>query len=295
MKRLLTAGLLLNLAVFSANAADVLTSIRPIQMITTEITKGVSQPEVLLGTNTSPHDYALKPSDVRRIQGADLVIWFGRDLEPFLEKSLSKRDRVLTLSQVDGLALREFAEGGHDHHDHHGHDHGTHDPHFWLGHKTAVQVAQAITKAMAELDPNNQLVYEENLKQFEAEMQSLSEKITKQLAPVKSKGYYVFHDAYAYFEEDYGLNQLGHFTVSPERKPGAKTLIKIRKALAAEEATCVFKEPQYTPAVVQSVTRGSSANIGELDPLGASIEVKSGSYFVFLQSLADSFETCLSK
>ena len=98
----------------AANAASVLTSIKPIQLITLEITKGVSTPEVLLGPNTSPHDYALKPSDVKKIRGSDLVIWFGPNLEAFLTKTMSGQDNVLMLSSLEGLDLREFES---DHHD----------------------------------------------------------------------------------------------------------------------------------------------------------------------------------
>ncbi len=291
MKRIIIAcAILLANAPFS-HASTVLTSIKPIQLITVELTKNISQPEVLLGSNTSPHDYALRPSDVKRLRSADLVVWFGHDLEPFLAKVLEKQNNVLTLSEIKGLELREF-DGGH--HDHHGHDHGTHDPHFWLGYKTTLQVARAIVTKLVEIDAENKAKYEQNFAEFEQQLTTQQESIRAQLKPVSQAGYFVFHDAYTYFEKDFSLNNLGHFTVSPERKPGAKTLIKIRKTLAENGARCVFSEPQYTPAVVQSVTRGSDANIGVLDPLGADVEALSGGYFKFKQSLADSFTACLA-
>lgn len=292
MKRIITACAILLASSTLAHASTVLTSIKPIQLITVELTKNISQPEVLLGPNTSPHDYALRPSDVKRLRSADLVVWFGHDLEPFLAKVLEEQNNVLTLSEIKGLELREF-DGGH--HDHHGHDHGTHDPHFWLGYKPTLQVAQAITNKLVELDSENKAGYEQNLADFEKQLAAQQEAISAQLKPVSQAGYFVFHDAYTYFEKDFSLNNLGHFTVSPERKPGAKTLIKIRKTLAANEARCVFSEPQFTPAVVQSVTRGSDAKIGVLDPLGIDIEAVSGGYFKFKQSLADSFSTCLAE
>ncbi|MGX1924496.1 zinc ABC transporter substrate-binding protein ZnuA [Vibrio sp. NH-7] len=278
------------LAAFSANAATVLTSIKPIQMIATELTQEVSQVDVLIPANASPHDYALRPSDVKRIQSADMIVWFGNDLEPFLAKILENRDSVLTLSDVDGLELREYNG---DHHDHHGHDHGSHDPHFWLGYKTTQQVAKAIVAKLSRLDEKNAQRYQDNLAAFLLKLEKQQVALMSQLTPVKEKGYYVFHDAYGYFESDFELNHLGHFTVSPDRKPGAKTLIKIRKALSSKQAVCVFSEPQFTPAVIDSVTRGSDARVGVLDPLGTSVVVQSGSYFQFRQNLADSFFNCL--
>ncbi|EGA65541.1 zinc ABC transporter substrate-binding protein ZnuA [Vibrio brasiliensis] len=273
-----------------AHASTVLTSIKPIQLIALEIMHNTSQPDVILASNTSPHDYALRPSDVKSIRKADLVIWFGNDLEPFLTKVLEQQSNVLTLSDIKGLELREY-EG--DHHDHDGHDHGSHDPHFWLGYEPTKQVAKAIAHKLAEVDKANSETYFANLAQFESKLTAQQQAIDTQLSSVRQTGYFVFHDAYGYFEQDFGLNQLGFFTVSPDRKPGAKTLISIRKALASEQAKCVFSEPQFTPAVVKSVTRGSKAKVGVLDPIGSDVEVAAGGYFTLKQNLADSFSNCL--
>ncbi len=292
MKRalILAASVMLTLP---AQATNVLTSIKPIQMMVTELTQGVSSPEVLLKSNASPHDYALRPSDIKKVASADLVIWYGHDLEPFLEKVVTEGKNTLTISKIPDLPLREF-ESEHSH-QHDGHDHGNHDPHFWLGVEPIKQVAIAVTDKLAEVDPSNAAKYRENLTLFETQLSATSREIEQQLAPVKDRGYFVFHDAYGYFEEQYTLNKLGHFTVSPDRKPGAKTLIEIRKALSSGDVACVFSEPQFTPAVVESVMRGSQVNKGELDPLGSDVDVKPGSYFTFLNRMADSFSQCLSK
>ncbi|PQJ45475.1 zinc ABC transporter substrate-binding protein [Vibrio campbellii] len=276
-----------------AHAVTVLTSIKPIQMIATELTEGVTKPDVLLQNNASPHDYALRPSDVKKVAAADLVIWYGHDLEPFLEKVVTDKGNTLTISQIPDLSLREF--GSEHAHDHDGHNHGTHDPHFWLGIETVQQVANAIAHKLAEIDPEHAATYAENLNKFEVQLKAKDAEIKQQLTPVKDKGYFVFHDAYGYFEERYDLNQMGHFTVSPDRKPGAKTLIHIRKTLGTGEVACVFSEPQFTPAVIESVMRGSDVKTGILDPLGSEIDVKSGSYFEFLQGMSNSFSQCLSE
>lgn len=259
----------------------------------TELTEGVTTPEVLVQSNASPHDYSLRPSDVKKVASADLVIWYGHDLEPFLEKVVSNRSSTLTLSEIPNLALREF-DSAHSH-DHDGHDHGSHDPHFWLGIKPVKQVAQAVVNKLVEIDPANAKTYSNNLVKFEEQLAAKDKEIEQQLAPVKTQGYFVFHDAYGYFEERYQLNNLGHFTVTPDRKPGAKTLIQIRKTLGAGNVACVFSEPQFTPAVVESVMRGSNVAKGELDPLGSTIKVEPGSYFNLLGNMADSFEQCLAK
>ncbi|EJG2229808.1 TPA: zinc ABC transporter substrate-binding protein ZnuA [Vibrio parahaemolyticus] len=292
MKRalILAASAMLTLP---AQAITVLTSIKPIQLMVTELTEGVTTPEVLVQSNASPHDYSLRPSDVKKVASADLVIWYGHDLEPFLEKVVSNRSSTLTLSEIPNLALREF-DSEHSH-DHDGHDHGSHDPHFWLGIKPVKQVAQAVVNKLVEIDPANAKTYSNNLVKFEEQLAARDKEIEQQLAAVKNQGYFVFHDAYGYFEERYQLNNLGHFTVTPDRKPGAKTLIQIRKTLGSGNVACVFSEPQFTPAVVESVMRGSDVVKGELDPLGSAIKVEPGSYFNLLGNMADSFAQCLAK
>lgn len=280
-----------------AQQQQVLTSIKPIQMITHEIMLGVANPDVLLKSNASPHDYALKPSDVKQVKDADLVIWYGKDLEPFLagvmEQRSGQKAQTLEISKIEGLKLREFSHEGHDHHD--GHDHGSHDPHFWLGYQPTLQVAEAIAKQLAENDSANAATYLKNYEQFAEKYRAKHEQVKDLLEPVQQQGYYVFHDAYGYFEQDYQLNNLGHFTVTPDRKPGAKTLIKIRSELRNENAKCVFAEPQFTPAVIESVMRGSNAKLGKLDPVASEIEVKNGSYFTFIDQISHSFADCLSK
>ncbi|MGI9877695.1 zinc ABC transporter substrate-binding protein ZnuA [Vibrio chagasii] len=286
------ATLLLAPSVASANT--ILTSFKPIQMIVTELTQGVSEPEMLMNSNASPHDYALKPSDVKKVHSADMVVWFGPDLEAFLTKVIESNDNVIEIAKIPGINLRAYGHEEHDHDAHEGHHHGSHDPHFWLGIDQVEVAAKYISDKLIETDPDNAMAYQENLDSFLIALEEKKQSIREQLAPVKDKGYYVFHDAYGYYEEEFGLNNLGHFTVSPDRKPGAKSLIAIKKTIVRENVQCVFSEPQFTPAVIESVTRGSNAKQGQLDPVGSSVEVKSGSYFDFLQQLTDSYTSCLN-
>ncbi|MBD1559105.1 zinc ABC transporter substrate-binding protein ZnuA [Vibrio sp. S9_S30] len=305
--------LLLGLMPSIVSAANVLSSIKPIQLITNEITQGVSTSDVLLSTNTSPHDYALKPSDIKKIKEADLVVWIGEDMETFLTGVMDNHSGAFALQEQPEIQLREYGDCGCDedeshhsenkHHDeesnhqngHEEHKHGVYDMHLWLGPDYALQAAIAIANRLSKIDPDNAKHYQDNLAAFKVNLNKTNAEIEAQLLPVRDNGYFVFHDAYGYFENHFKLNNLGHFTVSPERKPGAKTLNKIRKKLESEEAYCVFSEPQFTPAVVSSVTRGTSVNKGELDPLAVNIKVQSGAYFDFLKSLGSQFASCLSE
>ncbi|AMW17216.1 zinc ABC transporter substrate-binding protein ZnuA [Glaesserella parasuis] len=307
---------LLSLALLGATAvanADVLTTVKPLGFIANAITDGVTETKVLLPTSASPHDYSLKPSDVEQLQSAQLVVWIGEEMETFLEKSIEKlpKEKVLTLEDVP--AIKELVEHsgeekeehhehkhGHSHnHTHHAHSHDGHnhdeDWHIWLSPQASEHIAEQIAERLSQQLPEQKAKIAENLANFKTTLATKNSEIAKQLAPVKSKGYYTFHDAYGYFEDAYGLKSLGSFTINPTVAPGAKTLNAIKKSIAQKKAQCLFAEPQFTPKVIESLSKGTSAKVGQLDPLGAKIDLSKNAYPEFLQSLADQFGGCLAQ
>ncbi|MGH1391483.1 MAG: zinc ABC transporter substrate-binding protein ZnuA [Aeromonas jandaei] len=287
-------------------AVEVLTTIKPLGFIAAAITEGVSEPEVLLPTGASPHDFSLRPSDVRKIGEADLVVWVGPELEGFMSKPLANHPHVLTLTQVPGMPLFNYAtkdsHDGHQHDDHAAHDHGDEgheghhhegiDPHIWLGPMQAKVIASAIASELGKQDPANKARYEANLAAFTAKVDARDKVIAGQMKAVNQKGYFVFHEAYGYWERHYGMSSKGHFTVSPERRPGAKTLVEIRKALEDKQASCIYAEPQFSPAVIESVARNTGARVLLLDEVGEQVPLGPEGYPQFMEQLANAFAQC---
>ena len=289
----------------TANAA-VVASLKPLGFIASAIADGVTTTEVLLPDGASEHDYSLRPSDVKRLQNADLVFWVGPDMEAFMEKSArqipaNRQVQMQALPEVQPLLIKGGDDDEHDHegHDHGGenhdehHHHGDYNMHLWLSPEIARMSAVAIHQKLVELMPQSRARLDANLKDFEAKLAQTDKQVGSELAPVKGKGYFVFHDAYGYFEKHYGLTPLGHFTVNPEIQPGAQRLHQIRTQLVEQKATCVFAEPQFRPAVVEAVARGTSVRMGTLDPLGTSIKLGKESYSQFLSQLSTQYASCL--
>ncbi|BBT93867.1 zinc ABC transporter substrate-binding protein [Aeromonas veronii] len=291
-------------------AIEVLTTIKPLGFIAAAITDGVSEPKVLLPTGASPHDFSLRPSDIRSINSADLVVWVGPELEGFMAKPLANHPHALALTQVEGMPLFNYAtQDSHDSHDHDDHDHAAHehgdhdegheghhhegvDPHIWLGPTQAKVIAKAIASELGKLDPANQARYDANLAAFDTKVDAKDKVIAGQMKAVNEKGYFVFHEAYGYWERHYGMSSKGHFTVSPERRPGAKTLVDIRKALEEKQASCIYAEPQFSPAVIESVARNTGAKVLLLDEVGEQVPLGPDGYPQFMQQLADAFAQC---
>ncbi|NDL62555.1 zinc ABC transporter substrate-binding protein ZnuA [Acerihabitans arboris] len=281
--------------------ANIVTSIRPLGFIASAIGDGVVPTDVLLPDGASPHDYALRPSDIKRIQSADLVVWVGPELEAFLSKPAAalpagKNLMLSALPSIQPLLMKgadhdEPAGSGHadDHH------HGEYNMHLWMSPEIAKQVAFAVHDQLLRLMPEKKSQLDANLLFFTAALTKNDKNIATMLAPVSGKGYFVFHDAYGYFEKHYGLNPLGYFTVNPEIQPGAQALHHIRTQLVEQKAVCIFAEPQFRPAVINAVAQGTSVRIGTLDPLGTGIALGKASYIDFLLQLTNQYVSCLEK
>ncbi|MFP2239889.1 zinc ABC transporter substrate-binding protein ZnuA [Pseudescherichia vulneris] len=286
--------------------ATVVASLKPLGFIASAIADGVTDTQVLLPDGASEHDYSLRPSDAKRLQNADLVVWIGPEMEAFMDKTATAfpEAKKVTLSTLPGVKPL-LMKGVDDDDDHHGHDHGSaekgdedhhhgeYNMHLWLSPEIARLSAVAIHDKLVELMPQSRAKLDANLKDFEAQLAATDKQVGTELAPLKGKGYFVFHDAYGYFEKHYGMTSLGHFTVNPEIQPGAQRLHEIRTQLVEQKATCVFAEPQFRPAVVEAVARGTSVRMGTLDPLGTDIPLGKASYSAFLTQLANQYSSCL--
>jgi len=189
-------------------------------------------------------------------------------------------------------------EHGHDEHDHDEHDHDEHDhegtdPHLWLDPMNAALFAGAIAEALITADPGNATRYRSNADRLSSEISELSERVSTRMAPLKERPFIVFHDAYRYFEDRFGLAAAGSFTINPEIRPGARRLRELRHKIEELGAVCVFAEPQFSRKLLTVATDGTRARIGLLDPLGSNIADGPDLYVTLIQRMAESFESCL--
>ena len=185
--------------------------------------------------------------------------------------------------------------GSHEEHAHHDeHGHGAFDPHVWLDPVNAKAIVHEIEEALSEVDPVNSATYSKNAKAVMQKLDKLVVEIGAQLQPIKGSGYVVFHDAYQYFEQRFGVSAIGSITVSPEVLPGAERVSKLREKVKSLNATCVFSEPQFEPKIVTTIVENTNSGTGVLDPLGAEISDGPDLYFTLVRNIASSLENCLS-
>ncbi|MCX8573794.1 MULTISPECIES: zinc ABC transporter substrate-binding protein ZnuA [unclassified Gilliamella] len=299
---ILTPILIIQSASNYANAT-VISSVKPIGFITQAITSGITDAEILLPDGASPHTYSLKPSDLKNIKSAELVIWVGEDMETFMPTLLKNIDKQKQIELMEIPAIKTLLRTNHDDHSHEeinhhqsDHDHhGEYDEHIWLSPEIAKIIAQSIHDKLITLYPDKKIKIDENLNEFTIKLSETEQNIAKKLINVQNRGYFVFHDAYGYFESQFRLKNLGSFTINPAVQPGAQKVYAIQQKLKEHQAVCVFIEPQFSPAVIEKLVNGTNVRIGELNPLGTDIMPSKDAYFQFLMKLTQQLLDCLDK
>jgi zinc transport system substrate-binding protein len=300
---LVIGGLLLCFAGNVGAAPRVVATIQPLHSLAAGLMAGVGAPALLIEGAGSPHNYALRPSDARLLAEAELVLRVGADFETFLNRALvnlTGRARVLDLDQLPGILLLPARTGGlwegepaGKHARGHDHQPAENNLHLWLDPQNARTIVAATAKALREIDPANGERYRANAATLDARLARLDRELQQQLAPVAGIPYFVFHDAYPYLEQRYGLHPAGAITVSPERPPGARRVAEIRQRVQRQGARCVFSEPQFQPKLAAMLIEGTGARRGVLDPLGAELPAGPEAYFLLMRKLAASLLDCL--
>ena len=295
----------------------VVTSIKPIHSLASYLMDGVGKPDLIVDGYASPHGFAMKPSHAKMLQNADLIFWIGEDLESFLEKplnSIAKKAEIIELMDIKGLNVLKFRErnifeehdhddhddhDGHakkkkddhdDHDDHEGHNHGEFDPHIWLDPINAKVILNEMVEHLIENDAKNASTYKSNLDKALKDIDKLTMDVMSELN--QSVASIVFHDAYQYFEERFGIEVLGALSVNPEILPGAKQLAEIREVIEHENVNCIFSEPQFNPDIINAIAMDTNVKTGVLDPLGATLEPGKDLYFDLIRNISKSFKGC---
>lgn len=300
-----------------AEAPRVVTDIHPVHSLVAQVMGDVGTPELLLERGASEHDFQLRPSQAAGLAEADLIVWIGPELTPWLDRALDglgEDAAKLGLLAVPGTMTQDFSENGahsghahahdHDHaHDHeepakaaddHGHSHDGLDPHAWLDPANAKVWLTAIAAELGRIDPANAATYTANANTAAAEIAALDAELAATLAPLQGKPIVVYHDAYGYLAAHYGLDIFGSVALGDATAPGAARLAELRDGVAAGTPVCLFPEAQHDPGLIEQVAEGTGARIGgALDPNGSMQDPGPGAYAALLRSLAQTMVDCV--
>lgn len=249
----------------SPDQPTVLASVHPLALVASSVVPE-TRLKTLVPPGMTPHDFSLRPSDIDLIQAADIVIWSGLENEPYL-KGFAKRwpDKIW----LDASEMRTT--------------HMSDDPHIWF----APEQMKALQARLASYLKVDAAPFANAVDQALNDSDAM-------LKDVQTRGFFVFHRAYDHWVNALQLNQLGAFTLSPEQRPGLRTLRQMRKQLERGDVVCVFSEPEFSPALVDRLTDGIEIGRGELDPMAMHIKLSASGYTDMLLDMAQRAQRCLS-
>ena len=299
-KIILFSGILV--ATASARAElKVVTTIKPLHSLISNVMDGVGEPGLIIDGSISPHSFTMKPSHAKMLEEADVIFWIGEGIETSMEEpldSIAKDAEVIEFMELDSIAKLKFREesifGDHDDHDdhagHEGHNHGEFDAHIWLDPSNAKEMVHEIAHELGDLDPANKDKYEANA---EATIKALDQLISDVGTDINSDAkFVVFHDAYQYFEERFGVRAAGALTLNTDVLPGAKQIADIQDVIKDKGIKCIFSEPQFNPKIITTIAEDMNIKTGVFDPLGANIDPGKSLYFKLISNLGNELKGC---
>lgn len=269
----------------------VVVDIAPVQSLVAQVMQGVAEPVLLVRPGASPHHYTLTPSKARALSQADLVVWIGPELTPWLRGAVGKLagpDRALALLALEGTrrlptrtdfaALSEPAQekprpvpGGDGGHDHTAHTHGPIDPHAWLAPENAVIWVRELAGTLARIDPEHSDIYRKNADALVEDLQDLQMRLRAQIAAAKPGAFIVLHDAFQYLEVAFDLQALGALSQGDAMAPGAARVRAMKQLIAEKDVVCAFSEPQLNDRILRRLSEATQIKLAVLDLLGAGI------------------------
>ena len=259
----------------------VLTSIPPLYCWAVNVAGELASVENLLPADVGPHDYQFKPRDLKRLQGADLIVLNGLGLEDWFTRAIQANAadaerKVIRIA--DGLAGTNLIfhlptlelepgqpEPGKEHE--HEHDHDLANPHLWQDPQLAMHGVTNILRALQRIDPAHATDYQRNATDYLGRLAALDAEIRQVVAGFSSRTVVTYHDAFPYFCRRYGIELAGVIEQVPGSDPSPRYLAELLKVVRARKVKVIFTEPQFNPRLAKRLADDLGIAVAELDVL----------------------------
>lgn len=273
-------ALLLILSILSATAQAeplrVFASVLPIKTFVEKVGGEHVDARSMVRPGYSPHTYEPTPQQIAALAETRLYVRSGLPFEEaWMPRIRSANPAMDVLDARSGMTLRTIEAHdhgdearGHDQHDH-GHAHAADepDPHLWTSPSLAIRIAERIRDRLSALDPANAADYARNYRAFAAELEALDSEIHALLDPLEHRRFMVFHPAWGYFADNYGLTQV---PIEREGKePGARALAALIEQARREGVRVVFVQPQFDTRLATRIADAIGGGVVAVDPLAA--------------------------
>ena len=230
---------------------NVFVSIMPQKYFAEKVGGDLVNVSVLVPSGTSPESFDPSPKQIVQLGSSDVYFTIDIPFENiFLDKlKAGKKKLVVADCDKDVPKLRNQEHGEHEHE--HGHHHGEFDPHIWTDPELIKIMAKDMAGTLSDIDPEHASTYASNLNRFKEELDDLQKELSQVLAPYKGRIFYVYHSAYTYFAQRFGLVQKSIET--GEKEPTPAKLRELVNQAKRDRVKTVFIQPEFPAAGAKRV------------------------------------------
>ena len=227
------------------------------------------------------HDYQLTAADMKLLSKADVFIVNGGGIESFLSDVAESYPDLKIVQACDGIDLLESAEGtgeshndlssnedaDHDDHDHSEHSHGDENAHVWMNLADYQIQVQNICNGLSEADSAHAEQYAKNAQTYQGKVQELQQEAAELASQIASQPVVIFHEAYEYIVQEYGLQLAGEMNLDEERQVSAGEVADILHSIEDNHVSVVLAEELYGTDMGEMVAKQSGVKVVYLDTL----------------------------
>lgn len=245
----------------TSDKLSVVTTIYPMYDFALQIAGDKAEIINLVPAGVEPHDFELSTGDMQLLEQADLFLYNGAGMEPFVDKTLNALSNE-NLVLVEAAMKVDKLE----------HDQRT-DPHTWLSIRNAIQECEAIKDAFVGLDMQNAAYYEDNFEAYKQRLEALDAQYRSELTELSTDTIVVSHEAFGYLCADYGLKQEAVEGLTAESEPDSARMKEIVDFCTEQDVKVIFFEELVSPKVAQTIADEVGAETDVLNPIeGLTVE-----------------------
>ncbi|WP_416066966.1 metal ABC transporter substrate-binding protein [Rhizobium sp. ZK1] len=224
-----------------------------------DIARNVAGDTAIVESITKPgaeiHNYQPTPGDIRRAQGAQLILWNGLNLELWFEKFFQNLKSVPGVVVSEGVEPIGITEGPYT---------GKPNPHAWMSPTAALIYVDNIRDAFVKYDPDNADAYKANAEAYKTKIKAVIDPIKAELAKVpENKRWLVSSEgAFSYLTRDFGLKELYLWPINADQQGTPQQVRKVIDAVRKNKIAVVFSESTISSAPAEQVARETGARYG---------------------------------
>lgn len=251
----------------------IITTLFPFYDITSKLVADKAEVSLLLPPGVEPHSFEPTPQDTIKIQEADIFIYTGNIMEPWVKDIVANLpDSVTVIDASEGIDLIK-SQDDHSHDDEHGHKNeikkeskNNLDPHFWLNFNNTITATNTIYTAIANLNLIDKNRLENNYIKLTQDLTELNNRYKNTLSKCRNKTILqAGHRTFEYLATDYNLEYITTEELSPNSETSAQDIAKLVQAVKKNKAKAIFSEELIEPRIANTISSETGVPVLELN------------------------------